>query len=254
MSNHSVPRSDSANKTPKLTKAQIKALTEIRDGVIKFGRGKSAMMNRLGKYYDLDHAYYPAKVILTDAGRDALNAALVPPAPTAAAAPEPTPPAAAQITFVAGQRVYSDFDDEYGIVEGMDSRDAKFVYVTLPHNNLTNISCRRAVSDIKAVRATSDAAPHGAGGGGADDGSLPPAHLFVLLNAAKKADDPTPFRFSEIVQRIDVAFVAADDKKIGSEYDLEFANLICDALSDAQYLANEVKRLVSELKAVRNDR
>lgn len=56
------------------------------------------------------------------------------------------------------------------------------------------------------------------------------------------------YQLNDIAQAIDVAFVANDNKLIGSKHDLEFANLIADALGDAQFLVGEVQRLAKELE------
>lgn len=57
---------------------------------------------------------------------------------------------------------------------------------------------------------------------------------------------------AEIASAIDTAFVAADDKLIGSTWDLDTANIVCNGLSDAQYLVSVVKQLRDRLKAVQS--
>ena len=63
----------------------------------------------------------------------------------------------------------------------------------------------------------------------------------------------THFQLTEALQAIQAAYSANDNKLIGSEHDLKFANLIADALSDALFLASEVKRLAKELEAAKQN-
>src|SRR5258708_6966059 len=60
----------------------------------------------------------------------------------------------------------------------------------------------------------------------------------------------THFQLTECVQSVQAAYSANDNKLIGSEHDLKFANLIADALSDALFLASEVRRLTKEHETI----
>lgn len=56
----------------------------------------------------------------------------------------------------------------------------------------------------------------------------------------------------QIAQNIDVAFIANEDKLIGSKHDLDFANMVATALGDGQYLVNTLRQIAKELDDLRS--